>query len=606
MIGVKTVDLSSRGVTLPSDRVGMVIAQPYLTLTPGEPYRCEPATKERQLEVLTKTLDVSKAAPHGASKTHFTVFPEYSIPGLDGIAIIDTAIIAEDWPPGTIVIGGTDALSKGEFQMLSVSPHTHLDTDRNGLDRIAANEWINCGITWIKAADGIVERWLQPKLSRALPEQNVPCQDMFLGKSVFLFKGKLENGTSFHFSTLVCFDWIATVAGKKSWRWVIEDLHQQAEQVQSELSLTWLFVIQHNPKPSNNEFLLEVASFFDPNVCPNVHRNNACLVFANNAGRPIPGRTAEYGCTSLIFSQHPQFVEPDCRPTFCNGGQHFRSCTLLKHYYDVLFRERGACIHSFVQANPRSLNLGAAGRTLPIDRPFVFPLNGVADPRTPATHVPACVKWLNDELDALPSLSIQYPEASLADLAEPVHHQTIAALRKIPAQSANNAVRLASAESKKQVAAGELNYKHADEWGDTEAKAVEHLIHTLNIIGLGFLNPRVGAEPAHATIVINHQAVDVLAIRGNTHKACIEHSKNFHLLPRRQALLVSMDRENSPWRKKYGSFIEIDKPPLGQERRITDPRGGFLHMGYHKLLDIFIISQTTADLQGAINAELAN
>ena len=606
MIRIETVDLSSRGVTLPSDRVGMVIAQPYLTLTPNEPYRCTIATKAEQLEVLTKTLDVSRAATHGAPKTHFTVFPEYSVPGLDGIAIINTALSAEDWPPGTIVIGGTDALSKGDFVMLSSSPNTHLDTERNGVNRIEANEWINCGITWIKADDGTVERWLQPKLSRALPEQNVPCQDMFLGKSVFLFKGQLDNGTFYRFSTLVCFDWIASVDEKKSWRWVVEDIQQQALQLQAELSLTWLFIIQRNPKPSHGEFLSEVAKFFDQNVVPNVHRNDACLVFANNAGLPGPGRTSEYGCTSLIFSPHPQFVKSDCRPTFCNGGQHFRSSTLLNPYHDVLFRERGACIHSFVQANPRSLNFGAAGRTLPIDRAFVFPLNDFEDPRTPATHVPACVKWLNDELDTLPSLSIQYPDASLANQAKPVHHQTISALRKIPAQSADNTVRLASTESKKQVATGELKDKHADEWGDTEAKSVEHLIHTLNIIGLGFPNPKVGVEPAHATIVINHQFIDLLAIRGNTHKACIEHSKNFHPLPRRQVLLVSMDRENSPWRKKYGSFIENDKPLLGQERRITDPRGGFLHMGYRKLLDIFITSQTIADVQGAINAELAN
>ena len=33
MVHIETVDLSSRNVTLPSDRVGMVIVQPYLSLT---------------------------------------------------------------------------------------------------------------------------------------------------------------------------------------------------------------------------------------------------------------------------------------------------------------------------------------------------------------------------------------------------------------------------------------------------------------------------------------------------------------------------------------------------------------------------------------------
>ena len=43
MINVETIDLTRRGITLPSDRVGMVIAQPYVELTANEPFQCEPA-----------------------------------------------------------------------------------------------------------------------------------------------------------------------------------------------------------------------------------------------------------------------------------------------------------------------------------------------------------------------------------------------------------------------------------------------------------------------------------------------------------------------------------------------------------------------------------
>lgn len=596
MINVETIDLTPRGITLPSDRVGMVIAQPYLDLTANEPFRCKAGAKAGQLAVLAKTLAVARAVPHGAPKTHFTVFPEYSIPGLEGIALIDATLGAANWPDGTIVIGGTDALSKADFTTLAGISNNHLDIEHNGLARIAANEWINCGITWIKATGGTVERWLQPKLSPAWLEQNVSYQDMFRGKSVFSFKGLLENRTHYRFSTLVCFDWIATVDNKKVWQWVVDDLQQQAEQAQAELSLSWLFVIQHNPKPSHDTFLSQVCSFFDQNTVPNVRRNDACLVFANNAGHPGPGHTTEFGGTSLIFSPQAQFAKPDCHSTFSNGGQHFRSSTLLALYRDVFFRERGACIHSFVQVNPRSLNVGAAGRTLPIERPFVFPINGSVDPRTPAAPVPACVKWLNDKLDTLDSLSDQYPTATLAGQADTAHGQIIAALRAIPAQSATHAVKLAAGESKDE---------HADKWDTAEAEAVEHLVHTLDIIGLGFPNPRVGADLAHATAVINGQMVDLLAIRGNTHEGCIRHAMTFSPLPRRQVLLVSRDRDNTPWRRKFGSFLEPYIPQLGQERRFTDPQGGSLHLGYEKLLDIFRNSSTQATMQGTIYAELA-
>lgn len=85
MVHIETVDLSSRNVSLPSDRVGMVIAQPYLSLTAAEPYRCTAEAKPRQLEMISETLRVALAARHGAPKTHFTIFPEYSIPEPEGI-----------------------------------------------------------------------------------------------------------------------------------------------------------------------------------------------------------------------------------------------------------------------------------------------------------------------------------------------------------------------------------------------------------------------------------------------------------------------------------------------------------------------------------------
>lgn len=256
MIHIETVDLSQRDLTLPNDRVGMVIAQPYLSLTTTEPYQCVAQAKNQQLAMLTDTLAVARAARHGAPKTHFTVFPEYSIPGLDGIARVETALGAADWPNGTIVIGGTDALSKPDFTTIAHAPRTHLDTTHNALNRIAQNEWINCGITWVKGADGTVERWLQPKLCPAGPERNVQYQDMFKGRSVFAFRGLRENGTQYHFSSLICFDWIATLDGQMAWRWVLDALGQQV--APNELSLSWFFVIQRNDKPSHDTFLTEV------------------------------------------------------------------------------------------------------------------------------------------------------------------------------------------------------------------------------------------------------------------------------------------------------------------------------------------------------------
>jgi len=594
MVHIETVDLSPRGVTLPSDRVGMVIAQPYLSLTATEPYRCTPEAKPQQMQMLRDTVSVALAVRHGAPKTHFTVFPEYSISGLDGIALLETAIRADEWPAGTIVIGGTDALSKLDLVTLAGQLGTHMDTTHNCLDRIAHDEWINCGITWVKAGDGTVERWLQPKLFPAWLEQDVTYQGMFRGNSVFTFKGPLENGTQYHFCSLICFDWVATLDNQRAWQWVFADLRRQV--TPAELSLSWFFVIQCNQKPSHDSFLTEVSNFFNQNTIPNVRRDRTCLVFANSAGKQVPGRTSQYGSTSLVFSRQNLFVDPKCHMTFSNGGPRFRSSTLLSAYHDVFFRERGACIHSLLQVNPASLTAGAAGRACAVENAFVFPFNGATDRRAPSAPVPACVKWLNDELDELPRLSASYPTTALAPNSDIVHQQTVAALRTILPQSVEKTVKMAATDS---------TAENADGWGQTEADALEHLVHTLDIIGIGFTITTVGAEPAHATVVMSDQTVDILAIRGYSHDRCRQHSESFLPLPRRQVILISRDRDNNSLCQKFRSILDPNIPKLGEERDITDPGGGLLHLGYRNLLDIFQQATTATALQGAIDVALA-
>ena len=574
----------------------MVIAQPFLTLTPNEPFVCSATQKAAQLAAVGETLAIARARHHGAPATHFTVFPEYSIPGVEGVALIQAAVTAAEWPIGSVVIGGTDALSKTEFAALAEQPNTYFDSEHNSLDGIGTNQWLNCGITWVKGADGTVERWLQPKLHPAWPEQNINFQDMYRGHSVFLFKGPFANGTLYRFSSLVCFDWIATIGNQKAWRWVVQNLNQEAAQAQAEYSLSWFFVIQHNRRPSDNTFLNEVAAFFDQTAFPSVHRQGACLIFANTAGKAGPGRSDLFGSTSLIFTRQTLFSDATSLPTFSNGGERFRSSTLLAAYRDVYFRERGACVHSFAQVNPSSITAGAAGRTIALDRPFVFPLNGTADPRAPRAAVPACVKWLNDTLDEVQSLAARYPAATLAAPAEAAHRHSIQSLRGITSKSAAHTVKLATAEA---------TAKHADEWDAREAEAVEHFTHTLTILDIGYPHPTVGADPAHATIEINGQSVDLFAIRGSSHEACIEHSKSFVPRTSRQILLISRDRDNTPWRKRLGSILQPEPAKLGEERRFVDPQGGTLHLGYERLLQIFRDSSDAGAVQEAVNAELA-
>ena len=146
---------------------------------------------------------------------------------------------------------------------------------------------------------------------------------------------------------------------------------------------------------------------------------------------------------------------------------------------------------------------------------------------------------------------------------------------------------------------------NADKWDRLEAKALQHVVDTLNILGLSFQPATVGADPAHMTIPINGCAVDVLAIRGVTHEGCAEHSRVFLPLPRRQVLLISRDQDNNPYHKRLdGNFLRPETIRLGEERKITDPVGGVLHLGYRQLLDIFRQADSLNATQTAINAQL--
>ena len=580
----------------------MVLAQPHLLLTQHEPYRCTDESKPALLDAIDRTLGIARTASHGADRTHFTVFPEYAIPAPEGIALVEDVLRRPDWPTQTIVIGGTDGLSSTDYAALAAADNTHTDSVAGG---VPLGKWINCAIIWTKSADGTIERWLQPKIYPAWPEQDVSSSEMHRGNTVFVFKGNFDSGTQYRFAVLVCFDWVATVNGRRPWRYVVESLALRAANLEAELSLSWLFIIQHNRKPSHECFMSEVNDFFNQTICESVHRDRACLVFANTAGQSAPGRIEGYGNTSVIFAGPTLFAKPKCHVTFCTGGKRFRGHQLIAHHHDSLFREGGACIHSFEQVNPHSVVSGPASRTIALNNPFVHAICSSADPRTPARVVPAAIKWLNDELDTIRSLALGYPIAPLATIADTVHYKTITDLRTIPANHVEHAIALASPPvSARSPHAQHPQKPNADEWGQFERCAVVHLVHTVSILGVFFESCTVAETSVHATLSIGQRNLDVLAVRGETHEACRDHYINTSPPGRRPLLLVSRDDDNNPRLPRFGSYLEdsIDAPSAEQD--FTHPDRVCWHLGYMDLLTIFQDAATVDQAKERFDAKL--
>ena len=156
-----------------------------------------------------------------------------------------------------------------------------------------------------------------------------------------------------------------------------------------------------------------------------------------------------------------------------------------------------------------------------------------------------------------------------------------------------------------KLSAQESTTSNTDDWASKEMDGVQHVVHTLDIVGAAPALQTIGVERVHAATVLNGQQVDVVAICGTSHEECVEHLKP-QLLEnqRRQMLLVSRDMDNTSWCPKFSSILEPVAPRPGDERKFTDPAGGSLHIGYQDLLSIFKRADDAADIAKGINAEL--
>ena len=594
MVAVVEVDLGELGVRLPRGEVAMVIGQPFVVFVPQEPFMWAPEEQQRALECIDETLAVSRSCAHGADKTHFTIFPECTLPGLEGVDRITAAMLADDWPTETVVIGGVDGLTKDKFVELVNRPNTTYDHLGNRLDRVLAHQWVNCVVTWTKLATGEVYSWVQPKLSAAWIERDVRNMSMYEGRSIYVFKGNHSNAdVPYQFATLLCYDWIGRKDNKRMWEWLLDGIATHAGQFM--LPLTWLFVAQCNPAPSHASFMGQVGPFFDQTRYPRVTRDETCLVMANVAGREAPGQAKEFGQSAVIFTPN-RFSRPDCMPTYGNGGALQRGTEILENFRDAVFRERGACIHSFLAIHPSTLPHGSAGRQFALRRPTVHPFDGVHDPRAPADAVPAIVKWMNDELDETKSLATKDTGLPLTAVAAAAHQRAVGELRTLKAEALETTVKFASLTACKGT---------ADEWKVGERDAVQHILHTFSILEVGQYPATFHGNGAQATIMRDETSFEVIAVMGTSHEDCDKHVLNRLPTHRGQLVIVSRDEDNNPWDERFKSIYDQVPDEPSTEAKFTEPTSAIIRVGYRYVLDAYRNAANQAELKEALDAKLS-
>ena len=593
MIAIEQVPLQ---VTLPSSHVRMVLMQPHVQLQNSltGPLRWDPAKVQDQLAGIRRTLDIAGSALGAKEQAHFTVFPEYAIPGLDGVRLIDAAVRDGGWPPNTVIIGGVDGLDKDQYVQLCDGPDTSVH-DNNKPDKLAPHHWVNCCVTWAKEGDGQVRRWVQAKIRPAWDEVTAQCHDMFCGSSAFVFKATFDQQDfPCHFLTFLCFDWVAAPAGKTVWREVVEDLQQKWEQQPG--LIQWVFVPQRNPKPNHHSFIDSTYDCLTDVLNPAVDRREAGVVHANVALWNDPDGSRYGGYTSVVYGPLASFDCNACRPTVCTRPSRLRKIDKLARLRDSVFREMGPCIHSFRTRVPKFIQAGATDRCPPVEDAHVYSLDGSVNGRTPGGPVAACVKWMHDQLDELRPLSdTDLSDCPLADNARAAHDALLPGLRSFSAERCHQTMDLASpsirlAGDTDMTAKGEPTLKWADNWGGDEKDALMHLTDSVTAIGIVSTVDPVGGS-LHATARTENRELQVAVVCGKSHDQCVNHFRKVCTpVLHDPVILITRDASNL-----------VPRPE--EQQRFTQPgeQCNLRIVDYQTLIQRCRTAQTPGDLAGELD-----
>jgi hypothetical protein len=615
-----TIEEHTLHVTLPTDRIGLVMMQPFVELNDREPFVWLPDRKANQIERILRTLDISEENRHGAQKTHFTVFPEYSLPGLDAVRAVNRRVCARSWPNGTFVLGGVDGLKHSEYETLCTEPGTTV-SPANRPDKVQTHEWVNCYVLWARDDAGAVGRWVQPKLAASVPEENAIHRYLYAGKTVDLYAAKLADGMPCFFIALVCYDWMGRLGQHDGIRAVLHQIEGVLAKRDGQIDLSFAFVIQRNQKPSYHEFLSATRDFFaDQRYCARVRRYNCMVVLPNAAGRPTPGKSPEFGQSSLIFRPQAPFLSEACPPTYATDTRIRRGSSELGKCLDVLFREGGGCVHSFALRPPAYVNLDPSDRTLPLLQPWVFPLDaGMSDPRVPGAPVPASVKWVNDELDDMPQVltgDATCPQSVIGALtrsksavavmisSQPGPFLLDFILSSSPRLSEDRS--RPSEKRRKWIKAGAKDVENVDRWDASETKCLETVVNSLTIVNVASPITIGGDEEfvSHATTIGGDGTVfDVLVIDGPSHIDCRKHADQVYVgNAQKRLILVTKDRDNSTLQDRDRSILS----PQVVSGSIMDPVGSQRHVSYQDFISACRGAADEVDLVSRISRLILN
>lgn len=556
-----TVEQITIDIDVPQRIVNVVTMQPFVKLSHDEPFRWLDGDVGLQLGSIRRTLELAQKGLEGDS-AKFTLLPEYSVPGIPGVTVINETVKSPSWPSESVIIAGIQGLDKDEYTTLCNFPDIRY-SEPNSPDSVSDYEWVNCCVIWVKDRTGNIQKWIQPKIRASWGEENTSNTSMFGGSTIYVFEAKYSSsGFPCRFATFVCFDWVAVNENETVCHEVLHGLQEQNGITITPLD--WVFVIQHNDKPNHGKFLDATRAFLEDtkNTFPYVETEKSVVIHANTSAAQEPLRSGPGAFSACVFSPSAQFDLRGCRPTVCMDPVSLRGSDALKQCKDVVFREMGQCIHRFSVCVPRWVIPNATNRSHPLRFAEVHPCYDSNEPRLNGGPVPAAVKWLNDAIDTVAPFNA-LNSCPLGDSAESAMRTVIFEMRDFDGPTCVNCIDWADCSHGREhrIIMADRD-KNVDHWGELESNGLEHVVHSLTSLSLTFELDSTNTS-SHAMLKRESDFVQIIAIRGESHEDCAKHyDLIFETNLNDPVLVVTRDRDNFP-------------PTDRELRKFTDPDDSF-------------------------------
>ncbi len=519
----------------------MLVVQPFLEFEDPtqEPFPLSQACNQRLLDAIDSVFETS-----GAHRPHVILFPEFALPGVEGVKRVATRLSSEAVASPTIVIAGVSGLPKVEYEHLCALPNVAVVDDENASARVQDTEWVNTSVTFVKDNNGALSLWVQPKLSPSWPEANYHHQAMFQGSLVRSFRAQFDNDVPCRFLSLLCFDWVGQETGLPVPEAVLQAFDLLCRDKGSPQDLQWVFVLQHNRSPNHPSFLTSTYRFLTQPSYPFVRRRDASVIMVSTASSRRPARSGPYGFSSLVFGPQAPFDSSGSRPTFATQPSRLRQSDTLGACKDVVFREMGECIHLFDVRIPNFVVADPTDRTAALIDAQALPLLGdVVDPRIPGRPVPAVVKWVNDELDNIPDFCATYfTHNPIEPALRRAHAKMVDGYRYLRSQDLALRIDGACASRAARDDSGADPAADVDTaWDANERLGLHHVIQTLTLVG-----GAVNLDPVDAQLHARSElGVEIAAIAGATHYECLTAFKKFAARTHSPIVFVARDANNA-------------------------------------------------------------